>query len=225
MFIIKNILFLINFFDILMLQYIVIFYSYFKEEFIVKSKINSLSKFIVLISKIASVILIIGILSTAIVSTYVYVNKNSDNAFLLSSNEETIKFLMPNEKKLPYNIKVSDSNKLYCNNFVLVSIIEISSMAFYLLILILIHNIFSDILKEHSPFETKNVNRIKYIAICIIAVTLVKGFIATVGSSILNISCNVSLDAPYLFMGVIFYCLSEIFAYGTYLQTEHDETI
>lgn len=196
-----------------------------------KTKITSLSKIILSISKIARALMIIAIAFVLASTIYVYYKSESSYEdtshyiLQLSEDNDEGRLTIQNQDKIPFNIKVVNDNILDVNAFSLASIIEISIMIIYILILTFIIKIFSNILKNNSPFILQVVKDIRYISFCIIGLSPVTAIIAFVGSIFLNVSSNISLQVSYIFIGIIFLCLSEIFSYGTMLQTEHDETI
>ena len=78
--------------------------------------------------------------------------------------------------------------------------------------------VFKDISVDSSPFEMKQVKRIRKIAIFYFVVSLI-------GLQTFDFSFSYSMNFVGIVGAVMFYCISLIFEYGCELQQESDETL
>ncbi len=79
-------------------------------------------------------------------------------------------------------------------------------------------DVFKDISVDSSPFEMKQVKRIRKIAIFYFVVSLL-------GLQSFDYSFSYSMNFVGIVGAVMFYCISLIFEYGCELQQESDETL
>lgn len=80
-----------------------------------------------------------------------------------------------------------------------------------------------NIIREHSPFNTENVRRLKLLSVIYLALSFVLA-----ATDIAN--TGFTFHTLFLFFGsilvsVVMYCLSCVFNYGSVLQKESDETL
>lgn len=100
-------------------------------------------------------------------------------------------------------------------------------------IMFVANKIFTDILKEGTPFRNQIVSRLRIIAILLIAYAVVPNFLGCMISSLLtpggfldNIRAeNLSVSAGKVFFAMMFFLLMNIFSYGCLLQDESDELL
>lgn len=89
---------------------------------------------------------------------------------------------------------------------------------------------FTEILKEGTPFRDKVVGRLRIIAILLMAYAVVPNFFGCVISSLLtpggffdNIAAaNLTVSAGKVFFSLMFFLIMNIFSYGCLLQEESD---
>ena len=100
--------------------------------------------------------------------------------------------------------------------------------SFVAVIMYIMHEMFSEIRESHTPFTETNVSRLKHVAILLLMISFILPMALLVILNVVNIEGDdmmISIEPMMLAMTVLFYCLSLIFAYGTKLQRESDETL
>lgn len=103
----------------------------------------------------------------------------------------------------------------------------IASQSFFIAILISTNRIFKDISHEYSPFLSKNIRRMKKIALLLLLDSFLSPQIdLAIRSSISMTSAAPSdFSAEMFVLAIIIYCFSLIFQYGVDLQQLSDETL
>lgn len=87
-------------------------------------------------------------------------------------------------------------------------------------------NIFRNVDREDTPFTQQNAKAIHRIGWLWIAISLVKTWLLPLLCGVAGIGTFcMSVDVNNLVFGAVIICLSHVFAYGTVLQQESDETI
>ena len=103
----------------------------------------------------------------------------------------------------------------------------IANQSFFIAILILTNRIFKDISHEYTPFLSKNIIRMKKIAMLLLINNYISPYIdMAIGKSISLTQAN-SLDfsSEMIILAVVIYCFALIFQYGADLQQQSDETL
>ncbi|MDO4174702.1 MAG: DUF2975 domain-containing protein [Eubacteriales bacterium] len=89
-----------------------------------------------------------------------------------------------------------------------------------------VKHIFRDIDREDTPFTQQNAKAIHRAGWLYIAITLVKSWLLPFLCGIAGIGTfSMTVYVNSLILGAVIICLSHVFAYGTVLQKESDETI
>ena len=93
--------------------------------------------------------------------------------------------------------------------------------------LFLMYKIFSDIKTSYTPFKAENVRRLKNISYLILGSSVALPVVcwAIISTTELNPDVWVVFNPVMFAIAILFYCISLIFAYGTELQQESDETL
>ena len=101
----------------------------------------------------------------------------------------------------------------------------IVSMSVSLVVLIMMMNISGAIHREYSPFTGKNVKRLEVVALAylLLPVVVAPMVYSVVGE--LTAFDVVVLSFASVLLAMVFYCLSLVFRYGSWLQKESDETL
>lgn len=85
--------------------------------------------------------------------------------------------------------------------------------------------IFINLFRAVSPFSEGNISRIKVIAVILMLLSIAPITIEIFVGLFFKIKIGFTINLMYIFIGVIFYCLSFIFRHGEIIQKKTDETI
>lgn len=85
--------------------------------------------------------------------------------------------------------------------------------------------IFFNLFRAGSPFSEGNISRIKIIAVIFILLSILPITIEIIVAMFFDIKIDFTMNFMYIFIGIIFYCLSFIFKHGEIIQQKTDETI
>ena len=177
-----------------------------KNEKTTTEKIKSVSKALAVLFKIARIFCFVGIGALSVGVLYIMIFGNID---LIVLNGKVV-------LHSPYAMfQINDISNW---QIIFTSFVGITSFALLSILFKLAREVFEDISVDSSPFEMKQVKRIRKIAIFYLIV------------SILDFSGEAySFDITMNFIGIVgaimFWCISLIFEYGCQLQKESDETL
>ncbi len=106
-------------------------------------------------------------------------------------------------------------------------VVLIATSVIMLLVLGIVYKLMKAISKERTPFTIKNVKYIKIIAVLVFIAGLVIPIIENTMVKITHpeIESSISINFFMVLAAVAMYCLSLVFQYGVYLQTESDQTL
>ena len=106
-------------------------------------------------------------------------------------------------------------------------VVLIVTSAIMLLVLGIVYKLMKAISKERTPFTIKNVKYIKIISILVfiagLAVPVIENLVVNITYP--EIESSISINFFMVLAAVAMYCLSLVFQYGVYLQTESDQTL
>lgn len=106
-------------------------------------------------------------------------------------------------------------------------VVLIVTSAIMLLVLGIVYKLMKAISKERTPFTIKNVKYIKIISILVfiagLAVPVIENLVVSITYP--EIESSISINFFMVLAAVAMYCLSLVFQYGVYLQTESDQTL
>lgn len=106
-------------------------------------------------------------------------------------------------------------------------VVLIVTSAIMLLVLGIVYKLMKAISKERTPFTIKNVKYIKIISILVfiagLAVPIIENLVVSITYP--EIESSISINFFMVLAAVAMYCLSLVFQYGVYLQTESDQTL
>lgn len=94
-------------------------------------------------------------------------------------------------------------------------------------VMLIASGLFRQIAKDGTPFQAKCVNRLRMIAILLLLNAVVPNLVQCliVGFAVSWRASGFSFGLDSLFLGMIFFLLTNIFSYGCMLQRESDETV
>lgn len=101
----------------------------------------------------------------------------------------------------------------------------IIQLALILVLLLTLNKMFTDISKSHSPFEEKQVLRIKRVALLTLIICILSNAFDFIGGYIVKGVIAPGINLFWIVIAIVIYCLAFIFDYGCKLQTESDETL
>lgn len=106
-------------------------------------------------------------------------------------------------------------------------VVLIVTSAIMLLVLGIVYKLMKAISKERTPFTIKNVRYIKIISVLVfiagLAVPIIENLVVKITYP--EIESTISINFFMVLAAVAMYCLSLVFQYGVYLQTESDQTL
>lgn len=85
--------------------------------------------------------------------------------------------------------------------------------------------IFINLFRAGSPFSQGNISRIKIIAVILMLLSIAPITIEIFVGMFFEIKIGFTVNLMYIFIGIIFYCLSFIFRHGEIIQKKTDQTI
>ena len=97
------------------------------------------------------------------------------------------------------------------------------AMAF--MVLFMLHRLFVNISREHTPFTETNVKIMKKVAVWTVITCIVDCITNGIADKILTGTTTFTLNFIWLVVAVVIYCISLIFDYGCQLQQQSDETL
>jgi hypothetical protein len=172
----------------------------------ITDKIKSMSRTLSIILKIARIFCYVGIGISVVGIIYVIIFGNME-LLVLNGN------VILHSPFTSFNISNIDIKQL-----ITIVIAGIIAMALMANLFRQAENIFKDIQVDSSPFEMKQVKRIKRVAILYLIVSLIN--FETSATSIM-----ISLNLVGIVGALMFWCIALIFEYGCALQKESDETL
>ena len=177
-----------------------------------KERINSLSKVICIFCKITKVFIIAAliIIAMAIGVTLLSMGQ-TDGIFASISKVLAEDYIINKAVNVPYAV-------LEFTNAI------ISGVILYLL-MDSTFNLFKSIEDSHTPFDIKNINIIKKIANIMKILVIVPPILSISIATLFKTTATINFNFSMILVVVVFYCLSEIFAYGAQLQKDADETL
>ncbi|HEY5536631.1 MAG TPA: hypothetical protein VIL99_17075 [Ignavibacteria bacterium] len=171
-------------------------------------RIKSMSKTLSIIFKIARIACYIGIGISIVCIIYLIIFGNTELKLLILSGKVTMSSPFTNSNIFNLDIK----------QLITIVIAGIISMILMANLFRQVENIFKDIHVDSSPFEMKQVKRIKRVAILYLIISLIN--FETSATSIM-----ISLNLVGIVGALMFWCIALIFEYGCALQKESDETL
>ena len=177
-----------------------------------KQKINRLSKVICTFCKITKVCIIIAIIILAMAIGVTLISMGQPEGIFSSiSKVLTEDYIINGALNVPYAV-------LEFTNAI------ISGVILYLL-MDSTYNLFKSIEDSHTPFDIKNINIIKKIAKIMKILVIVPPVLSITIATLFRTTATINFNFSMILVVIIFYCLSEIFAYGAELQKDADETL
>ena len=79
--------------------------------------------------------------------------------------------------------------------------------------------------RSYTPFEPANVRSIRQLAWLVLLSDILPEAVGWILARLSGVTAAFQLNIIFLFMGLVFLCVAEIFRYGCYLQQEADETL
>jgi hypothetical protein len=89
----------------------------------------------------------------------------------------------------------------------------------------ILYHIFSDISCNYTPFEKKQVTRMKQVTTLTFIMCIITNIFDWIGSVLLHEIPLLKLDIMWLGIAIVIYCIAHIFDYGYQLQIQSDETL
>ncbi|EDS73341.1 hypothetical protein [Anaerofustis stercorihominis] len=177
-----------------------------------KEKINSLSKVICIFCKITKVCIIIAMILIAMAIGVTLLSLGQTEGIWTSvSNILSEDYIINGSLNVFYAV-LEFTNAL------------ISGVILYLLTDSTL-NLFESIENSHTPFDIKNINIIKKIANIMKILVIVPPVLSISIATIFQTTATINFNFSMILVVIVFYCLSEIFAYGAKLQKDADETL
>ncbi len=106
-------------------------------------------------------------------------------------------------------------------------VVLIVTSVIMLLVLGIVYKLMKAISKERTPFTIKNVKYIKIISILVfiagLAVPIIENLVVKITYP--EVESSISINFFMVLAAIAMYCLSLVFQYGVYLQTESDQTL
>lgn len=85
--------------------------------------------------------------------------------------------------------------------------------------------IFFRLYRAQSPFSRGNIFIIRVIAVILMLLSILPILVQVIVGGFFHISIKMSINFIYIFIGVIFYCISYVFEHGDVIQKKTDEII
>ena len=106
-------------------------------------------------------------------------------------------------------------------------VVGVIDSLFVLAMLWLMYKMFSDIKSSYTPFKNENVTRLKHVAYILLVYSIALPIIGAIAEELSGDPLLVVIEFNFVLVAVavLFYCMSLVFAYGTNLQKESDETL
>lgn len=106
-------------------------------------------------------------------------------------------------------------------------VVLIVTSVIMLLVLGIVYKLMKAISKERTPFTIKNVKYIKIISILVfiagLAIPIIENLVVKITYP--EVESSISINFFMVLAAIAMYCLSLVFQYGVYLQTESDQTL
>lgn len=106
-------------------------------------------------------------------------------------------------------------------------VVLIVTSVIMLLVLGIVYKLMKAISKERTPFTIKNVKYIKLISILVfiagLAIPIIENLVVKITYP--EVESSISINFFMVLAAIAMYCLSLVFQYGVYLQTESDQTL
>ena len=177
-----------------------------------KEKINSLSNVICIFCKITKVCLIIALIIIAMAIGVTLLSIGQTEGIWTSISKVVAEdYIINGTLNAPYAV-LEFINAL------------ISGVILYLLTDSTL-SLFERIENSHTPFDIKNINIIKKIANIMKILVIVPPVLSITIATLFRTTATVNFNFSMILVVIVFYCLSEIFAYGARLQKDADETL
>lgn len=179
----------------------------------VKIKIQKTGKIISILLKVMRIATYVGI--GLLVASLVWLIAFSDGATSVIFDKITI--------NAPFSVNTGFDR---INTIIYFSTILVSGIILAF-ILYFAQAIFRDIAVSYTPFVEINTKRMRAIAISFVVMAIIPSMVAAILVQSLKPTADISteIQADYIIVAVIMYCLSYIFEYGRLLQQQSDETI
>ncbi len=101
----------------------------------------------------------------------------------------------------------------------------VAQMAILFFILRLLRRVFLDFSQSYSPFEEKQVKRLKAVALLTLILAIVGSVFDGAAHAILYGSMAFSIHITWFVLAAVIYCTAYVFDYGCRLQRQSDETL
>lgn len=176
-----------------------------------QKKINSISKTMALVFKIAGVITsILSALAICAICILLFsdgeIKHSFMDAFIVTANNGTVIGITPNSLLVMFFFMLINTSLMT-------------------IIIVFVYDIFCSIGKSFTPFTVKIAGRIKQIAIIFIVASLIGGFSDALVDYYTIGELSWRIDFTGLLSGMVILCLALIFRYGCDLQQQSDETL
>jgi hypothetical protein len=110
-------------------------------------------------------------------------------------------------------------------DLVLLFLFAIAQLAILFFILYILYRVFSDISLTYTPFQKKQVTRIKLVALLTAVMCIVSSALDMLGNVLLYGKPALKINIVWFVLAAVIYCMAYIFDYGRQLQKQSDETL
>jgi hypothetical protein len=110
-------------------------------------------------------------------------------------------------------------------DLVFLFLFAIAQLVILFFILYVLYRIFSDISLTYTPFQEKQVARIKQVALLTSAMCIVSSALDMLGNVLLYGKPALKINVVWFMLAAVIYCMAYIFDYGRQLQKQSDETL
>ncbi len=111
------------------------------------------------------------------------------------------------------------------SHLIILFLFAIVELGIIFMLLYLLYKLFSNIGVSYTPFEKKQVMRIKGVALVTLIMCIVSSVLDSIGIVLLTGNITITFNAIWFVLAITIYCMAYIFDYGCQLQTQSDETL
>lgn len=190
-------------------------------EYKMKETIDKSARKILIISQVLKVIMIITF--TLLLLGMIMINYHRGNDGYIPLPEHAP--VTAEQAGSKFGITVLTENGLNVKAFDVLLVNLAGRMAFCFAALVILRRLLKRIVKSYTPFEPANVRSIRQLAWLVLLSDVLPEAVGWILARLSGVTAAFQLNIIFLFMGLVFLCVAEIFRYGCYLQQEADETL
>lgn len=186
-----------------------------------KETIDKSARRILTISQVLKIIMLITFALLLLGLLMINYHRGSDGLIPLPEHSP----VMAEQTGSKWGITILTEKGLNVKAFNILFVSFTGRMAFCFAALLILRGLLKRIVKSYTPFEPANVRQIRQLAWLILLSDVLPETAAWILARLSGVTAAFQLNITFLFMGLVFLCVAEIFHYGCYLQQEADETL